>query len=163
MNALAIDGAYVIYPEGSEPEAILIRHGKIVTHVEGHMHETFEASHDSRKHLTAMCRDPEGLPEADPDVAIAVCDLLGVDHQTHGIGRPWITQKTITIYRDDVWSGSGTLDTDGQIVDCAAVLGDDQDESEQTYQAIEDAIEEKNDSVQTVNGTYTWLIRETRV
>lgn len=69
-----------------------------------------------------------------------------------------MTMKTkITIYRDDVWAGEGWLDADGQIVDCPAVLGDDQDESDAVYAAIESAIEDGEDCVVVKDGTYTWL------
>jgi hypothetical protein len=74
---------------------------------------------------------------------------------------------TISIYRDDVWAGDGRLDGDGEIVDCPAVLGPDQDASDDTYEAIQDAIDgEPQDagrytgtgSVVRPDGTYSWVI-----
>lgn len=44
----------------------------------------------------------------------------------------------ITIYRNAVYAGEGRINTDGEIVDCPAVLGPDQDSSDETYEAIED-------------------------
>jgi len=75
---------------------------------------------------------------------------------------------TINIYRNDVWAGTGTLTDDGLIDDCAAILGPDQDASDTTYTAIEDAIsdEPQDDrytgagSVERPDGTYTWTLEE---
>jgi hypothetical protein len=53
---------------------------------------------------------------------------------------------TISISVDNVWAGSGKL-TDGVISDCGAQFGDDQDESENVYELIEEAIEEGKDSL----------------
>ena len=69
-----------------------------------------------------------------------------------------MSQKvTINIYRDGVWAGGGEL-VDGEIVDCSAVLGGDQDESEETYCMIEEAIEEGKSEVVRPDGKYTWSI-----
>lgn len=73
---------------------------------------------------------------------------------------------TITIYRDGVWSGCGTIDSDGQIV-CSAMLGPDQDASDETYEMIQDSVDaEPQDegrysgegSVERPDGTYSWVI-----
>jgi hypothetical protein len=53
---------------------------------------------------------------------------------------------TISISVDNVWAGSGKL-TDGVISDCGAQFGDDQDESENVYELIEEAIERGKDSL----------------
>lgn len=71
--------------------------------------------------------------------------------------------KSIRIYRDGVWAGDGRLDPDGEIVDCPAVLGLDQDASDQAYEAIQDAIAEDDDggwkgSVQREDSVYSWEI-----
>ena len=52
----------------------------------------------------------------------------------------------ISISQDNVWAGSGKL-TDGIISDCGAQFGADQDESENVYELIEEAIEEGKDSI----------------
>lgn len=52
----------------------------------------------------------------------------------------------ISISQDNVWAGSGKL-TDGVISDCGAQFGADQDESENVYEMIEEAIEEGKDSI----------------
>jgi hypothetical protein len=53
---------------------------------------------------------------------------------------------TISISVDNVWAGSGKL-TDGVISDCGAQFCDDQDECENVYELIEEAIEEGKDSL----------------
>lgn len=65
----------------------------------------------------------------------------------------------ITIYRDLVYAGRGTIRADGEII-CDAVLGDDQDASDETYEAIRDAIDEDavTGYVSRPDGTYTWTI-----
>ncbi len=52
----------------------------------------------------------------------------------------------ISISQDNVWAGSGKL-TDGVISDCGAQFSADQDESENVYELIEEAIEEGKDSI----------------
>ena len=52
----------------------------------------------------------------------------------------------ISISQDGVWAGSGKL-TDGVISDCGAQFGADQDESENVYELIEEAIKEGKDSI----------------
>lgn len=52
----------------------------------------------------------------------------------------------ISISVDGVWAGDGKL-IDGVISDCGAQFGDDQDESENVYELIEEAIEEGKDSL----------------
>jgi len=72
---------------------------------------------------------------------------------------------TISISQDNVWAGSGKL-TDGIISDCAAQFGADQDESENVYEMIEEAIEEGKDSLRVELSdrddavTITWSIVE---
>lgn len=46
----------------------------------------------------------------------------------------------VTIDRDGVWAGDGRWTDDCEIVDCAAVLGPDQDASDDTYEALCDAL-----------------------
>ena len=67
------------------------------------------------------------------------------------------TIDRITIFRDDVYAGVGKLDQ-GTIVDCDAQLGHDTDASEETYELIEDAIDEGEESVERPDGTYTWIV-----
>lgn len=73
----------------------------------------------------------------------------------------------ISIFKDGVWAGAGRIDSDGEIVDCSAVLGAAQDDSDETYEAIQDAIDaEPQDadryagtgSVRRPDGTYSWEI-----
>lgn len=52
----------------------------------------------------------------------------------------------ISISQDNVWAGDGKL-IDGVISDCGAQFGADQDESENVYELIEEAIEEGKDSL----------------
>lgn len=47
---------------------------------------------------------------------------------------------TISIYRDGVFAGSGRWTDDCEIVDCQAVLGDTQDESDETYELLCDEL-----------------------
>lgn len=71
-------------------------------------------------------------------------------------------KKRITIYRDNVWAGDGRINEDGEIVDCPAVLGPDQDASDDTYEAIQDRIAEDEwtgaGSVERPDGVYCWQI-----
>ena len=75
----------------------------------------------------------------------------------------------ITIYRDGVWAGVGRIDSDGEIVDCPAVLGPDQDASDETYEAIQDAIDHEpqdaerytgSGEITRPDGVYSWMIGE---
>lgn len=68
--------------------------------------------------------------------------------------------RKISISCDGVWAGSGWLTEDGKVIDCPAVLGEDQDASDETYEAIDDAIEEGEEEVVRPDGTYTWTISE---
>ncbi len=78
------------------------------------------------------------------------------------------TRTQISISRDGALVAEGYLDSDGEIV-CQAVLGRDQDESDATYEAIQDAIDaEPQDadrytgtgSVQRPDGVYSWVIAD---
>lgn len=71
----------------------------------------------------------------------------------------------ISIYRDGAWVGDGRLDKDRCIVDCSAILGADQDASDDTIEAIMDAMDaEPQDadrytgtgSIERPDGTYSW-------
>ncbi len=70
------------------------------------------------------------------------------------------TKKKITIYRDGVWAGTGILDEDGYIRDCSAVLGKDQDESDQTYENIEAGIADDDEDCILSYGRFTWDIED---
>nr|WP_294577385.1 hypothetical protein [uncultured Rhodopila sp.] len=79
------------------------------------------------------------------------------------------TQTKISIFRNGVWAGSGRIDKDGEIVDCAAVLGPTQDDSDDTYESIQDAIDSEpqdegrysgTGSIERPDGTYSWEIVE---
>lgn len=74
----------------------------------------------------------------------------------------------ITISRDGVYAGEGTIDHTGEIV-CPAVLGPDQDASDETYEAIMDAIDSEPQDAGRYTGTgevvrpdgvYSWTISE---
>jgi hypothetical protein len=64
---------------------------------------------------------------------------------------------TIKIYRNGIWGGTGKL-VAGTIEDCWAVLGADQDASDEAYEAIEAAIAAGGESVSRPDGKYTWDI-----
>ena len=75
---------------------------------------------------------------------------------------------TINIYRDNVWAGQGTIDSDGEI-SCPALLGPDQDASDATYEAIQDAIDAEpqddgrytgSGEVERPDGVYSWTIED---
>jgi hypothetical protein len=68
------------------------------------------------------------------------------------------SKRAIQIYRDGVWAGTGAIDEDNVISDCGAVLGNNQDESDATYDAITDAIDNDEESVKRPDGLYTWEI-----
>lgn len=77
--------------------------------------------------------------------------------------------QKITIYRDGVLAGEGELDKDGEIVNCAAILGADQDASDETYEAICDDIDREpqdaeryrgEGNIDRPDGTYSWVIRD---
>jgi hypothetical protein len=61
------------------------------------------------------------------------------------------TESPISISVDNVYAGNGKLrtwsDESVEIVDCGAVFAGDQDESENVYESIEEAIEEGKDSL----------------
>lgn len=67
------------------------------------------------------------------------------------MNKPTFTESPISINMDNVWAGSGKLrtwsDESVEIVDCGAVFAGDQDESENVYELIQDAIEEGKDSL----------------
>ena len=79
-------------------------------------------------------------------------------------------QRNIDIYKNDVLVGSGKVgikfvDNDygvpcGKyyISDCGAVLGDNEDESEDIYNAINKALEEGKKRVDINGNIYTWSI-----
>ena len=79
-------------------------------------------------------------------------------------------QRHIDIYKNDVWAGSGKvgikfINNDygvpcGKyyISDCGAVLGDNEDESEDIYNAINKALEEGKKRVDINGNIYTWSI-----
>lgn len=79
-----------------------------------------------------------------------------------------LERRKISISQDGVWAGDGYV-VDGRIEDCAAMLGrpglrhdngDQQDEAEQVYQAIEEAIEEGELMLDGIR--YTWSLEEPR-
>lgn len=87
-------------------------------------------------------------------------DQLGheVEFDTAGFEESGTQEQSINIYRNGVWAGTGKV-IDGQIVDCAAQLGPNADESEDTYCAIEENLEEDGDTeVERPDGVYTWNI-----
>jgi len=69
----------------------------------------------------------------------------------------------IRIFRDGVWAGDGSINNDGEIVDCQAVLGPDQDASDETYYIIQAIIEDNggcDGAVRRPDGVYSWEIVE---
>jgi hypothetical protein len=78
-----------------------------------------------------------------------------------------MAQQHISIYRDDIWAGDGRLTEDYEIVDCPAILGADQDASDETYEAICEAISDEpqdadrytgTGSIERPDGTYSWSV-----
>ena len=63
----------------------------------------------------------------------------------------------ISIYRNGIWTGTGRL-VNGSIRGCDAILGADQDASDDTYDLIEEAIDIGNSSVTCSDGEYTWKL-----
>ena len=69
-------------------------------------------------------------------------------------------RQRIEISRNGVWAGVGVW-TGEEIVDSPAVLGDTQEESDEVYEAIADAIESGEEMVEVgVDGEtcYTWTL-----
>lgn len=75
----------------------------------------------------------------------------------------------VIIERDGVWAGEGKWTDDCDIVDCAAVLGDDQDASDDTYDELAEALAglPQDDehwrgpvSVDRPDGTYTAILAD---
>lgn len=60
------------------------------------------------------------------------------------------TTYRVEICRNNVWAGAGQF-VRGSIVDCGAILGDDEAASEETYQLLEDLLAE-----QLENNPTTW-------
>jgi len=61
------------------------------------------------------------------------------------------TESPISISVDNVWAGSGKVrtwsDESVEIFDCGVMFVDDQDETENVYELIQEAIEEGKDSL----------------
>lgn len=61
------------------------------------------------------------------------------------------TECTISLNVDNIWAGSGKLrtwsDESVEIIDCGAIFAGNQDESENVYELIQDAIKEGKDSL----------------
>ena len=56
----------------------------------------------------------------------------------------------IEIFRDNVWAGDGTLQSDNTIADCAAYLGDD------VYSEIESQIDDDSSELEMNGVSYHW-------
>jgi hypothetical protein len=65
--------------------------------------------------------------------------------------------RAIVLYRDGVWAGEGYLNAFNEVI-CSAVLGPDQEASDAAYEAITDAIENGDRSVNRPDGLYSWEI-----
>jgi hypothetical protein len=67
------------------------------------------------------------------------------------MSKATFTDSPISISVDNVYAGNGKLrtwsDESVEIIDCGAVFADDQDESENVYELIQEAIEEGKDSL----------------
>jgi hypothetical protein len=68
------------------------------------------------------------------------------------------TRRTISICADGIWVGSGWLNEMGHVEGCGAVLGGDPDTSETHYEAIDDALDEGQDTVAIDGIRYTWTL-----
>lgn len=74
------------------------------------------------------------------------------------------TTYRVEICRNNIWAGAGRF-VRGSIVDCGAILGDDEAASEETYELLEDLLAEQLESdpknwdcevrVHRPDGTYT--------
>jgi len=64
----------------------------------------------------------------------------------------------IKITENGILAGTGTLDEEGYIQDCSAVLGDDQEMSEDVYATIEETIANGGSKVTTENYAWEWEI-----
>lgn len=74
----------------------------------------------------------------------------------------------ISIFRDGVLAGTGTIDDSDNEIVCDAVLGPDQDASDETYEAIQDAIDSEPQDADRYTGSgsitrpdgvvYSWKI-----
>jgi hypothetical protein len=73
------------------------------------------------------------------------------------------TSYDISISADGIWAGSGIYE-DGNIRDCAAILGGSQDDAETIYEMIEDAITEMDapadGEIEADGVTYSWTLTE---
>jgi hypothetical protein len=116
---------------------------------------------------------PEQVADLCYDAAASGCDWKpvlarcvandSVERRRFGIDA---RKSTIRIFRDGVLAGTGTIDSDNEIV-CDAVLGADQDASDETYEMIQDAIDREpqdadrytgEGSVERPDGVYSWII-----
>jgi len=70
----------------------------------------------------------------------------------------------VTICKDGVWAGDGRWTDDCEILDCPAMLGEDQDASDETYEALSEELANLDQSgecwrgpvsVRRPDGTYT--------
>lgn len=63
----------------------------------------------------------------------------------------------ISIYEDQIYAGSGSIDAHGTIT-CAAILGESQDTAEVAYAAIENAIRGGASIVSSGSHDYSWEV-----
>jgi len=70
--------------------------------------------------------------------------------------------QMISISRDGIWAGSGRIAGES-IVDCPAILGETQEDSDNTYEQIMDAIENGETSIDVGEHCYTWTIESSRL
>lgn len=74
----------------------------------------------------------------------------------------------ISVYRDNVWVGDGIVTEDWEIVDCPALLGRSQDESDECYEAIMDYTSSqpqdgdawREGEIKRPDGVYSWTIED---
>ncbi len=79
------------------------------------------------------------------------------------------TRYNISIGQDGIWAGQGHYDhadngdsVSGNICDCDAILGGNQEAAEEAYSAIEDAITDmdspEDGEVEVKGKSYTWTL-----
>lgn len=82
-------------------------------------------------------------------------EIQQLGYRDAAIAKP----QKVTISRDGVWAGDGRWTEDCEIVDCPAVLGQDQDASDETYELLCDALASLDGngtvSVERPDGIYT--------
>ena len=87
---MKISGTYAICPEGSDPYAVVLRDGRVVSMTPRHLGDTFEAAHDVRSAMVDAIEVASKVSAATAgEVLTAVGDWAGedLDPTMHVVGR----------------------------------------------------------------------------